>query len=346
MPASPIATKEKPMSNRSTALAAPLQAVTAPKRDVHFSAAMHLRNLLRIDRTLSVREAVRSAVTKGARVLDAGCGSGLLSFLAVAAGAGEVIGIDRDHVDLARALARENGFGDRIRFIEGDLTTLDSDDLAGKFDVIFAFIYTNHIIIDEARSQAVCSLRRRFGTPNCITVPNRVRYRAIPCDWPQLDTFSELADMRRAVADMENRYGLKFGALLDLVSSEVAYARSRPVTFSDYEWLPGNGGLNGGYHHRRAVAGGRFLGDPAAVVDIAYDGGAAFEGLPKRIALDIASAGTLNAVMWNQELWFNDFLIWSTEVFSPTTTATAVRAGDRILLALDESWRATNALSL
>ncbi len=334
------------LTNRPADLAAPPLAVTPPKRDVHFSAAMHLRNLLRIDRTFSVKQAVQAAVTRGARVLDAGCGSGLLSFFAVEAGAGEVIGVDRDHIDLARALARENGYADRIRFIEGDLATLDADALDGKFDVLFAFIYTNHIIIDEARSQAVCSLRRRFGTPNCITVPNRVRYRAIPCEWPQLDTFSELADMRRAVADMESRYGLKFGALLDLVSTEVAYARSRPVTFSDYEWLPGNGGLNGGYHHRRAAGGGRFLGDPGLVDEIFYDGGATFEGLPKRIALDIASAGTLNAVMWNQELWFNDFLVWSTEVFSPLSTAITVRAGDRISVALDESWRASNALSL
>ena len=60
----------------------------------------------------------------------------------------------------------------------------------------------------------------------------------------------------------------------------------------------------------------------------------------------VATTGTLNAVMWNQELWFNDFLVWSTEVFSPLSTAITVRAGDRIAVALDESWRATNALSL
>ena len=66
--------------------------VNPPVRDVHFSVAMHLRNLLRLDRTFSIERAVRAAVKPGDRVLDAGCGMGILSFLALEAGASEVIG--------------------------------------------------------------------------------------------------------------------------------------------------------------------------------------------------------------------------------------------------------------
>lgn len=313
-----------------------------PVRDVHFSVAMHLRNLLRLDRTFSIKQAVRAAVKPGDRVLDAGCGMGILSFLALEAGASEVIAVDRDHVDLARALAKANGYGDRIRFLEADLATVDSSQVPGLFDVLFAFIYTNHIVVDEPRSAAVCALRRRFGKPDCVTVPNRVRYLAIPCDWPQIDGFSELADLRRSVTDLENRYGLKFGPLFDAMTAEVCYNRSRPVTFGDYDWSPGF--TNGGYRHRRG--GGRFLGDPALVEEICYDTGASFERLPKHASLGIQSAGTLNAVMWVQELWFNDFLIWSTEVFSPMATAVPVRAGETVTVALDDAWRATNSLSI
>lgn len=330
------------MSDRSDhdqSIAAP---AAAPKRDVHFSVAMHLRFLLRLDRTFSVKQAVRAAVTPGARVLDAGCGMGILSFLALEAGAGDVVAVDRDHVDLARDLARANGFADRIRFLEADLRELTPSDLSGRFDVLFAFIYTNHIIVDEARSTAVCDLRHRFGTSTCVTVPNRVRYRAIPCDWPPVDAYTELADLRRSVGDLEDRYALNLGPLLDAMTTEVCYNRSRPVTFGDYDWSPGF--TNGGYRHRRG--GGRFLGDPTLVTEIRYDGGERFAGLPDRATLAVESAGTLNAVMWIQELWFNDFLIWSTEVFSPLTHAIPVRGGDRVTVLLDEGWRATNALSV
>lgn len=312
-----------------------------PKRDVHFSTAMHLRNLLRLDRTFSIKQAVRAAVKNGDRVLDAGCGMGILSFLALEAGASDVVAVDRDHVDLARDLARANGFGDRIRFLEADLNLVDAADLSGRFDVLFAFIYTNHVIVDEPRSSTVCSLRRRFGKPSCITVPNRVRYLAIPCDWPEIDVFSELTDLRRSVTDLENRYALKLGPLFDAMTMEIGYNRSRPVTFGDYDWSPGF--TNGGYRHRRG--GGRFLGDPTLVDEIRYDTGADFGGLPRETSLDVRSAGTLNAVMWVQELWFNDFLIWSTEVFSPMTAAIPVHAGQRVRVALDMAWRATNALS-
>ena len=67
---------------------------------------------------------------------------------------------------------------------------------------------------------------------------------------------------------------------------------------------------------------------------------------PERVSLAIQSAGTLNAVMWVQELWFNDFLIWSTEVFSPLASAIPVRAGEKVAVALDDAWRSTNSLSI
>lgn len=314
-----------------------------PARDVHFSVAMHLRNLLRLDRTFTIKQAVRAAVTPDARVLDAGCGMGILSFLALEAGAREVVAVDRDHVDLARDLAKANGLDGRIRFLEADLRELDVRDVGGPVDVLFAFIYTNHILVDEPRSAAVCHLRHRFGKPGCVTVPNRVRYLAIPCDWPAVDAYSELADLKRQVADMEHRYGLRFGPLLDAMTAEVCYNRSRPVTHGDYDWLPGF--TNGGYRHRRN-AGGRFLGEAVPVDDIRYDAGARFERLPTLAHLDIQSAGALNAVMWVQELWFDDLLIWSTEVFSPTAAAVPVQPGQRVTIALDEAWRTTNVVSL
>jgi SAM-dependent methyltransferase len=314
--------------------------MAAKKQDVVFNAAMHLRLLLRVDRTLAIQQAIRSAIKPGARVLDAGCGSGILSFLALAAGASEVVAVDRDNVDLARALARENGLDRGIHFIEADLDALEPADLAGKFDAILGFIYTNHIAVDEARSRTMVALRQRFGAAACVTVPNKVRYHAIACDWPQQDAATELADLRQSLTDIESRYALKFGPLLEAVTAEVLFDRARPTLYGDYKWLPGS--TTAGYHHRRGE--GRFLSGRSPVAEIAYDRGGAFDRLPERVTVELHSAGTVTAIMWVQELWFDDMLIWTTEAFSPVATAVAARAGQHLNLMLDSRWRRTNLL--
>ncbi|GGF23402.1 hypothetical protein GCM10011611_31880 [Aliidongia dinghuensis] len=310
--------------------------------DVFFSAAMHLRLLLRVDRMQAIRLAMRRAIRPGMRVLDAGCGSGILSFLALEAGARHVVAIDRDNVELAQALARENGFDGRIDFLEADLTTLAPAAVPEPVDALMAFVYTNHIVTDEARSALVFDLRRRFGTADCVTMPNRVSYRAIPCDWPEADAATELADLSAAVGDMEHRYGLKFGALLDAAGAEAMFERARPRVYGERKWQPG--ASNGGYRHGRA--GVRYLGERTPVATFRYDTGGGFEPLPGQVTVPIAAPGTVTAVLWVQELWFDDMLLWSSESVSPAATPLPVRAGDRLTLALDERWRATNLIAL
>lgn len=310
------------------------------KQDVLFNASMHLRLLLRVERTLGIRKAIQAAVKPGAYVLDAGCGSGILSFLALEAGAASVVAVDRDNVDLARALARENGLDRNIRFIETDLNALEPAEIGEKVDTLLAFVYTNHVAVDEARSRTVATLRRRFGAKACRTVPNRVRYWAIACDWPQQDAFTELSDLRRSLQELENRYALKFGPLLEAMTAEILFDRSRPTLYGDYKWLPG--GSSGGYRHSRQ--GGRFLSDRVAVAEFAYDSGGGDERLPEQVTFELRSAGTLTALLWVQELWFDDFLIWSSEAFSPLATPLAVRPGERVEATLDERWRATNII--
>jgi SAM-dependent methyltransferase len=311
------------------------------QQDVLFNAAMHLRLLLRVERTLGIEKAIAAALKPGARVLDAGCGSGILSFLALRAGAREVVAVDRDNVELARALARENGLEHRIRFIEADLARLEPSEIGGQVDLILAFVYTNHIAVDEARSRLVAGLRRRFGGGDAKTVPNRVRYYARPCDWPRQDAFTELADLKESLAELEHRYQLKLGAFEAAMTAEILYDHARPTLYGDYKWMPGGG--NGGYRHRRD--GLRFLGERALVAEIAYDRGRVFDGLPERTSLDIGAAGTFSAVLWRQELWFEDQLVWTAEAVSPLAVPLPVRAGVRVMVMLDANWRRSNLLS-
>ena len=72
------------------------------------------------------RRALNNVVEPGDVVIDLGCGSGALGLLALEAGAGRVIAVDRGPIlELARETFEANGFGDRV-----DCRRLSSSDLS------------------------------------------------------------------------------------------------------------------------------------------------------------------------------------------------------------------------
>jgi SAM-dependent methyltransferase len=77
-----------------------------------------------------------AGINQGMRVLDVGCGSGDVAFLAanLVGCNGEVVGVDRERkaVDWAGARARSHGITN-VKFIEGDPTEMEFDQ---KFDAI------------------------------------------------------------------------------------------------------------------------------------------------------------------------------------------------------------------
>ncbi len=98
--------------------------------------------------TRACLEAAERLVRPGARVLDLGCGSGILSIAAVKLGAATVWALDIDPfaVDAARANVERNGLGARIEVGEGSLGPLTPPGLPVSFDLVLANIASAPLI--------------------------------------------------------------------------------------------------------------------------------------------------------------------------------------------------------
>ncbi len=109
--------------------------------------------------------ALETSVQSGDRVLDMGCGSGILSVIAALLGAKEVTGVDIDSkaADTSGQNASKNGVEDRCRFMAFDLTETDAplNRPEEGYDLIVANIVADVII---ALSGKAYELLRRGGT--------------------------------------------------------------------------------------------------------------------------------------------------------------------------------------
>ena len=133
--------------------------------------------------------AVREAVRPGDVVLDLGTGSGLLAFIASRAGASRVYALDKEHIlDVARQLARDNGFGEEIAFIQGRSTQVE---LPEPVDLVVAEIIGG-FGLEEKILESLSDARSRFLKPGGRLLPDRLDLYLAPTeeektsrDWPR-----------------------------------------------------------------------------------------------------------------------------------------------------------------
>ena len=94
-------------------------------------------------------EAILAADIKGKKVLDIGCGTGILAVLAAKMGAAtpvDAIDIDPVAVESARENSRKNRVGGKVELFEGDSSLI----AGGKYDIVLANINRNIILKDMA----------------------------------------------------------------------------------------------------------------------------------------------------------------------------------------------------
>lgn len=90
--------------------------------------------------------AIEKHINKGSKMLDIGCGSGILSIASLLLGAESAVGVDIDKLAVKTAMenAKRNGFDkNQYTVLCGNLT----DKVSGKFDVIAANIVADAIIM-------------------------------------------------------------------------------------------------------------------------------------------------------------------------------------------------------
>jgi type I protein arginine methyltransferase len=147
-------------------------------------------------------QAIAQSVRAGDVVADVGAGLGVFAMLACRAGARKVYAIEpADVVHVARRIARDNGFNERIEFIQGLSTEVN---LPEKVDAIVADL-GGQFCLFESIVPTIVDMRTRLLKPNGITIPRRYTMWAAPIYAP--DTFAKYLDPWR-----ENAFGLDLSA--------------------------------------------------------------------------------------------------------------------------------------
>jgi SAM-dependent methyltransferase len=290
----------------------------------------HVRLLSRWDRAVGLIKTVISCIKSNDIVLDAGCGSGLLSILAVKQGASKVIAVDSESIDFARELAVENGCGNKIIFIRDSLEDLQLSEYYGKFDVIAAMIYINDPRRDEHQSRIALELRKKYLKQGGRLFPDRVNYKAFACDYPEFDYINKKLNFDKRLEEFKGRYGVSFDVFKKYAENQI-----------DKKFFPVRSQSNGEIGDSKDHC---LLSGPANFIEIDYYRDD-FQ-YPRCFNLEISCPGWLNSVVFVQELWSRDILIFSNESLSYIANPREVKKGEIVSVAIDNRWRNSNVAAL
>ena len=163
-------------------------------------------------RTNAFKEALKQAVKPGDVVLDVGAGTGILSFLAVAAGAAKVYAVEPTPVaDVARRIAADNGWGEKVKVINSRMEDAELDE---KVDLI-VFEWLGAMGNDENMYGIFLDARDRWLKPGGKMVPEHVTAWMCPAEDGELAAEREFW--------LGNPYGVEMGSVWREFRDEFRY---------------------------------------------------------------------------------------------------------------------------
>jgi SAM-dependent methyltransferase len=125
-------------------------------------------------RTEAFQQSIERTVKPEHRVLDFGCGTGVLSIMAALAGAETIYAMDRSRfVRLAKRVADSNGFKN-ISFYHGNHSQVE---LPTEVDIIVSE-WMGHFVFFERMFEPLLDMRNRYLTSSGVMIPERVCLKA------------------------------------------------------------------------------------------------------------------------------------------------------------------------
>lgn len=173
-------------------------------------------------RMAAYEAAIAATVRPGDVVVDLGAGLGLLTLLALRAGASRVYAIEKsDAIELARAVVAQNGVADRVVFLHANSKEVE---LPERADVLLSETLGS-FGIDENTLAFTADARDRFLAPGGRMVPQAIRPWLAPVQSPnehkRSDFWGDVAgfDYSAALQEMLGRMSLVTFGVEDLLAA-------------------------------------------------------------------------------------------------------------------------------
>jgi predicted RNA methylase len=130
-------------------------------------------------RTQAFYSAINQTIKPGDIVVDLGAGTGILGIWALQAGAAKVYAIEQTGaIDLAREIARINGYSDRMEFIQDNSLNVSLPQQANAIisETLGSFA------VDENMLQFITDARDRMLVDGGVVIPSAIELFAAPVD--------------------------------------------------------------------------------------------------------------------------------------------------------------------